>query len=41
MGIEVVEPPLRVKYVPTAADLDLCRQFGERIARRLKEHVGA
>lgn len=40
MGIEVVEPPLRVKFVPTAADLEQCRQLGERIAGRLKEHTG-
>jgi flavorubredoxin len=40
MGVTVIEPPLRVKYVPTPSDLDLCRQFGERIGAKLKEHTG-
>ncbi len=37
LKVEIVEDPIKVKYVPTNADLIACRQMGERIATRLVE----
>ncbi|HUS90253.1 MAG TPA: FprA family A-type flavoprotein [Phycisphaerae bacterium] len=37
MGVEQVGQPVRVKYVPTAADLEACRQLGREVAWKLKE----
>ncbi len=35
MGIEVVEPPLRVKYVPSEEHLMRARSLGRDVAARL------
>ena len=37
MSVEMVGGPLRVVYVPDDAALRQCRQFGQRIAERLRE----
>ncbi|MBN1425049.1 FprA family A-type flavoprotein [Candidatus Fermentibacteria bacterium] len=41
MGVEISEPPFRVKYVPGPEELARCREFGGRLAASLKEHAGA
>jgi len=37
MKVELPEEPIRVKHVPTVADLAACRAWGGRLAQRLKE----
>jgi len=37
MSVETIDEPLRVVYVPDDAALQQCRQFGQRIAERLRE----
>jgi flavorubredoxin len=32
MGVEMIADPLKIKYVPDAADLTLCRELGIKIA---------
>lgn len=39
MGIECVNEPFSVSYVPTAGDLARCRQCGKDLAIKLKERV--
>jgi flavodoxin I len=34
-GMDVVEPPLLIKYSPAESGLERCRQFGKEIAERL------
>ncbi len=41
MGLEMVDEPLRVKYVPNADCLGQCRQLGTKIAKQLKAKVDA
>lgn len=36
MKVEVVDPGLRVKFVPTAADLDKCVELGRKIGKAVK-----
>lgn len=40
MGVELVQEPLNVKYVPDAEVLGTCRALGAKVAARLKEVVG-
>ena len=40
MSVEQVAEPLRVKYVPAAADLEACFQLGRQTAARLTEAYG-
>jgi len=35
-GIEIVQPPLSVKYVPSESDLNACFDYGKKIAGMLK-----
>jgi flavorubredoxin len=37
MKIQVVDPGLRINYVPTAADLQQCVAWGQKIGRLIKE----
>jgi len=37
MKVEQVAEPVRVKYVPTAEDIQTCRQLGATVARRLAQ----
>jgi flavorubredoxin len=37
MKIEVVDPGLRINYVPTADDLQQCLALGQKIGRLIKE----
>lgn len=39
MGVQLVEPARKVKYVPTNDDRASCRLFGARLAAALKERV--
>lgn len=39
MKVELTEEPLRVKYVPTPADLVACRELGVKLAQRLNAWV--
>ncbi|HTW90690.1 MAG TPA: FprA family A-type flavoprotein [bacterium] len=41
MGVEIALPALRLKFVPDAAALIQCREFGKTVAGRLRERVGA
>ena len=41
MNVELVAPALRLKFVPDAAALNQCREFGRSVASRLRERVGA
>lgn len=34
-GMDIIEPPLLVKYAPDQAELEKCRKFGREIAERL------
>lgn len=36
MKFKVVEPPLRVKYIPDTASKDLCFEFGKKIGEHIK-----
>lgn len=38
MGMQVVDPVLRVQYTPTEKDLEECRRLGKDIAVDLKKH---
>jgi len=40
MGVEIALPALRLKFVPDAAALSQCREFGKNIAAKLSERVG-
>jgi flavorubredoxin len=40
MGVEIALPALRLKFVPDAAALGQCREFGKAVAAKLKERVG-
>ncbi len=40
MKIELVDPGIKVKYVPTHEDLRLCVALGEKIGKAIKESVG-
>jgi flavorubredoxin len=40
MGVELVAPALKVKFVPDAAALARCRELGSAVAARLKEQTG-
>jgi len=40
MGIELAAPAMKLKFVPDAAALSQCREFGKAIAAKLKERVG-
>ena len=40
MGVELAAPALRLKFVPDAAALAQCREFGQVIASKLRERVG-
>jgi len=37
MGIEVVDPGLRVKYVPTEENFSACKELGKKVAQAMKE----
>ena len=39
MKIELVSEGLKVKYVPTDADLKACFEFGEKISKTLTEKI--
>ncbi len=39
MGVEVVEEPLRIQYAPSDADLQRCRDLGERLGHALGDSV--
>jgi len=39
MGVELAAPALKLKFVPDAAALSQCREFGKAIAAKLKERV--
>jgi flavorubredoxin len=41
MGVELVAPALKVKFVPDAAALGQCREFGTLVAAKLKERVSS
>ena len=41
MGVEIVQPALKVRFVPDAAAIDRCREFGKAVAAEMKERVGA
>jgi flavorubredoxin len=40
MGVEIALPALRFKFVPDAAALSQCREFGRAVAAKLQERVG-
>ena len=40
MGVEIALPALRLKFVPDAAALGRCREFGMAVAAKLRERVG-
>jgi flavorubredoxin len=40
MGVEIALPALRLKYVPDAAALGRCRDFGKAVAAKLRDRVG-
>ena len=40
MGVEIALPALRLKFVPDAAALSQCREFGKAVAAKLQERVG-
>jgi flavorubredoxin len=40
MGVELVAPALKLKFVPDGPALGQCREFGKAIAARLGERVG-
>ncbi|MBM3331342.1 FprA family A-type flavoprotein [candidate division WOR-3 bacterium] len=40
MGVEIALPAMRLKFVPDAAALDQCREFGRAVAAKLQERVG-
>ena len=40
MGVEITLPALRLKFVPDAAALGQCREFGKAVAAKLRERVG-
>ncbi len=35
-GFEVLEPSLSIRYAPTSEELQKCREFGEKIAEKIK-----
>jgi len=35
LGMKVLEPPVRAKYLPDAKALDSCRDLGKRVAQQL------
>lgn len=37
-GMNVIEPPLRIKRIPDEEGLDICRNFGKTIAEHIKLH---
>jgi len=39
MKIDVVNPGLRIKYVPSEEQLEECVEFGREFARKVKESV--
>jgi flavorubredoxin len=39
MGVEVLLPALRLKFVPDAAALSQCREFGRAVAAKLRERA--
>jgi flavorubredoxin len=39
--VEMVQPPLGVKFVPTTEDLLACREYGANIAKAVMERVDA
>ena len=41
MGVELAAPALRLKFVPDAAALGQCREFGKAIAAKLRERTVA
>jgi flavorubredoxin len=41
MGVEIALPALRFKFVPDAAALSQCREFGKAVAAKLQDRVGA
>lgn len=41
MGVELVQPALKVRFVPDAAAIDTSRELGTAVATKLKERVGA
>lgn len=40
MKIEIFEPGISVKYVPTEEELNKCFEFGRRFGRKIKESAG-
>ncbi len=38
-SMDVIEPGLRLKYVPDERDLEECKNFGKRIAERIKNRL--
>jgi flavorubredoxin len=40
MGVELVLPALKLKFVPDSAALVQCREFGQAVAQKLREHSG-
>jgi flavorubredoxin len=41
MSVELAQPALTVSFVPDAAAIDKCREFGKAVAAKLKERVAA
>jgi len=40
MGVEPAAPALKVRFVPDAAGLNQCREFGKAVAAKLRERTG-
>lgn len=38
LGIEVIDPVLRIQYQPTEKDLDECKRLGKDLAVKVKKH---
>lgn len=39
LGMEVIDPVLRIQYQPTEKDLEECKRLGKDLANRVKKHV--
>ena len=40
MGMEIIEPPVKVKHVPTHQDLGQCFELGQKLAAAIKAKIG-
>jgi flavorubredoxin len=39
--MDVLNPPLLIKYTPDQAGLEKCKEFGKKIVERLVQKLGA